>query len=207
MASQASVSAVVAGREVAALDPSSDGMAMAVEASYLACVSDSFPRAANAAMRAGACSSALQTRQLRPDQIALARLTRGIARSLLGNRELASDDNLEAIRNYDRLMDPGNSDVLMLCRRATGLNAGGRIDEAARRSGRIPDRPSPISAAPCCRFGLLSFVRNNDPLSNAAAFPSCSPGAAGSAIGPQKRQFCALEGTCNTQALSGCPPA
>jgi tetratricopeptide (TPR) repeat protein len=116
---------------------------------YLACISDSFPRAASATLRADACSRALQTRQLKPDQIALARLTRGVARSLLGNRELASDDYLEAMQHYDQLMDPGNPDVLKLHRRAAVLDASGHIDQA------LEDYTAAVKADPKSAFAFL----------------------------------------------------
>ena len=64
--------------EPMALDP-------AVKAAYDACVSDLFPTRSDAQERATACSQALQSRQLKPDEIALARLTRGIARTAMGD--------------------------------------------------------------------------------------------------------------------------
>src|SRR6266545_3743950 len=101
----------------------------AVAALYWYCVLNAFPTRANAAARATACSKALQTRQLRPHQIALARLTRGIARTLLGNMDLASEDYLYAVQRYDDLIDSGNPDALVLFRRAVALNASGQTDK------------------------------------------------------------------------------
>lgn len=97
---------------------------------YGHCVSTAFPTRTDAEMRADACSKALQTRQLRPDQIALARLTRGVARTLLGNADLASEDYLDAVRRYDQVIDPANPEALALFRRAAALGASGQTDKA-----------------------------------------------------------------------------
>jgi tetratricopeptide (TPR) repeat protein len=104
--------------------------AAVVAAFYGYCVSNAFPTEANAAMRADACSKALQTRQLGSDQIALARLMRGIARTLLGNKDLASEDYLDAAQRYDQFVDPGNPQALALFRRAAKLGADGQTDKA-----------------------------------------------------------------------------
>jgi tetratricopeptide (TPR) repeat protein len=117
-------------RSSAPAEPSAVPDAAVVAAFYGYCVSNAFPTRTNAAMRADACSKALQTRQLRPDQIALARLVRGIARTLLGNRDLASEDYLDAVQRYDQLIDPGNPEALALFRRAAALGAIGQTDKA-----------------------------------------------------------------------------
>jgi tetratricopeptide (TPR) repeat protein len=93
-------------------------------------VSGLFPTQADAQSRAGACSKALQSRQLKPDEIALARLTRGIARTALGDKALAGEDYVEAVQRYDRLIDPSNPDALALYRRAVALDASGQTDKA-----------------------------------------------------------------------------
>ena len=89
-----------------------------------------FPTQADAQSRAAACSKALQSRQLKPDEIALARLTRGIARTALGDKALAGEDYAEAVQRYDRLIDPSNPDSLALYRRAVALDASGQTDKA-----------------------------------------------------------------------------
>jgi hypothetical protein len=61
----------------------------ATRQAYTECVSGLFPTQADAQSRAAACSKALQSRQLKPDEIALARLTRGIARTAQGDKALA----------------------------------------------------------------------------------------------------------------------
>ncbi|CAN5922512.1 hypothetical protein BH11PSE3_BH11PSE3_28550 [soil metagenome] len=97
---------------------------------YGECVSGAFPTQADAAARAAACSTALQSRQLKPDEIAAARLVRGIARTALGDKELASEDYVDAVQRYDRLINPGNADALNLFRRAAALDAIGQTDKA-----------------------------------------------------------------------------
>jgi tetratricopeptide (TPR) repeat protein len=101
-----------------------------VEQLYDACVRGAWPTVKDADVRATACSKALQTRQLKPDQIALARLTRGIARTALGDKVLAAEDYSEALKHYDGAIDPRNPDALNLYRRATSLHAMGETDRA-----------------------------------------------------------------------------
>jgi len=57
---------------------------------YHACVDGTWPTEADAQGRSEACSQALQTRRLRLDQVALARLTRGVARTMLGRKVASS---------------------------------------------------------------------------------------------------------------------
>ena len=101
-----------------------------VDKLYDECVRGAWPTVKDADRRAAACSKALQTRQLKPDQIALARLTRGIARTALGDRVLAAEDYSEALKHYDGAIDPRNPDSLNLYRRATSLHAMGETDRA-----------------------------------------------------------------------------
>lgn len=97
---------------------------------YDECVRGAWPTVKDADVRAAACSKALQTRQLKPAEIALARLTRGIARTALGDRVLAAEDYSEALKHYDGAIDPKNPDSLNLYRRATSLHAMGETDRA-----------------------------------------------------------------------------
>jgi tetratricopeptide (TPR) repeat protein len=97
---------------------------------YEQCVSTTFPTQADAQARADACSKVLQSRQLKPDEIALARLTRGIARTALGDKALAGEDYIDAVQRYDRLIDTNNPDSLALYRRAAALDASGQTDKA-----------------------------------------------------------------------------
>src|SRR5476651_1430316 len=53
-----------------------------------------------------ACSEALQHGKLTPDQVALARLSRGAARMAMGDRILASNDYQEAIKHYESAINP-----------------------------------------------------------------------------------------------------
>ncbi len=102
----------------------------AVAQLYDACVRGAWPTVKDAQTRAAACSAALQTRRLKPPEIALARLTRGIARTALGDRVLATEDYSEALKHYDGAVDPRNPDSLNLYRRATSLHAIGETDRA-----------------------------------------------------------------------------
>jgi tetratricopeptide (TPR) repeat protein len=106
-----------------------------VRQAYTDCVSGLFPTQADAQSRAAACSKALQSRQLMPDEVALARLTRGIARTALGDQTLAGEDYIDAVQRYDRLIDPGNPDSLALYRRAVALGASGQTDKALEDYG------------------------------------------------------------------------
>ena len=121
----------------------------AVRQAYGDCVSGLFPTQADAQNRAAACSKALQSRQLKPDEIALARLTRGIARTALGDKALAGEDYVEAVRRYDRLIDPGNPDSLALYRRAVALDASGHTDKA------LDDYTAAIKADPKSSLAFL----------------------------------------------------
>ena len=107
----------------------------ATRQAYTDCVSGLFPTQADGRSRAIACSKALQSRQLKPDEIALARLTRGIARTALGDKALAGEDYIEAVQRYDRLIDPSNPDSLALYRRAVALDASGETDKALEDYG------------------------------------------------------------------------
>jgi tetratricopeptide (TPR) repeat protein len=112
-------------------------------------VSGLFPSQADAQARAAACSKALQSRQLKPDEIALARLTRGIARTALGDNVLAGEDYIEAVQRYDRLIDPANPDSLALFRRAVALDASGQTDKA------LEDYGTAIKTDPKASFAFL----------------------------------------------------
>ena len=94
------------------------------------CVRGAWPTIKDAETRNVACSKALQTRQLKPPEIALARLTRGVARTMLGDKVLAAEDYSEALKHYDGVVDPRNPDALNLYRRATSLHAVGETDRA-----------------------------------------------------------------------------
>jgi tetratricopeptide (TPR) repeat protein len=121
----------------------------ATRQAYAECVSGLFPTQADAQSRAAACSKALQSRQLKPDEIALARLTRGIARTALGDKALAGEDYAEAVQRYDRLIDPSNPDSLALYRRAVALDASGQTDKA------MEDYSTAIKADPKSSLAFL----------------------------------------------------
>jgi tetratricopeptide (TPR) repeat protein len=121
----------------------------ATRQAYTDCVSGLFPTQADAESRAAACSRALQSRQLKPDEIALVRLTRGIARTALGDKVLAGEDYIEAVQRYDRLIDPGNPSSLALYRRAVALDASGQTDKA------LDDYSAAIKADPKSSLAFL----------------------------------------------------
>jgi tetratricopeptide (TPR) repeat protein len=140
-----------AARAAAPNAPTADTGAdeVATRQAYTDCVSGLFPTQADAQSRAAACSKALQSRQLKPDEIALARLTRGIARTALGDQVLAGEDYIEAVQRYDRLIDPSNPDSLALYRRAVALDASGQTDKA------LDDYSAAIKADPKSSLAFL----------------------------------------------------
>ena len=73
--------------------------ASAVPELYEACVQPSQSTRATAGQRVAACSQALETQRLTREEVAFARLSRGTARKLLGNRMLATADYLEALNH------------------------------------------------------------------------------------------------------------
>jgi tetratricopeptide (TPR) repeat protein len=122
---------------------------LSAKQAYDDCVTGRFPTQADAQRRAATCSQALQSRQLKPDEIALARLVRGIARTALGDKALAGEDYVEAVQRYDRLVDPANPDSLALYRRAVALDASGQTDKA------LEDYSAAIKADPKSSLAFL----------------------------------------------------
>ena len=121
----------------------------ATKQAFADCVSGLFPTPADAQTRAAACSKALQSRELKPEEIALARLTRGIARTALGDKALAGEDYIEAVQRYDRLIDASNPNSLALYRRAVALDASGQTDKA------LDDYSAAIKADPKSSLAFL----------------------------------------------------
>lgn len=142
--------ATPSGSTAAAPAPAAASSDAAVKKLYEDCVGSVFPTRADAQQRAAACSAALQSRQLKPDEIAMARLTRGIARTALGDKILASDDYADAVQRYDSLIDSSNPDALALYRRAVALNASGQTDKA------LADYNAAIKANPKASFAFLN---------------------------------------------------
>ncbi|TAJ83702.1 tetratricopeptide repeat protein [Reyranella sp.] len=101
-----------------------------VKVAYGDCTQRKPPSIADAAQRAAACSRALQSHQLQPQEVAMARFMRGVARTMLGDKVLASEDYLDAIQRYDQLISSTNPDALNLYRRAAALDAVGQTDKA-----------------------------------------------------------------------------
>lgn len=98
--------------------------------SYQRCVQGAFPTPEDAERRNADCSRAIISRELTPDELALARLIRGSARAALGDKAMARDDYLEALKRYDGLIDSQNPDALNLFRRAVAADATGNTDKA-----------------------------------------------------------------------------
>lgn len=99
-------------------------------ASYADCVRGAWPTIDDAEKRAAACSRALQSKALLPDEVALARLTRGAARYALGEKLVAGDDYREALQHYDAIVDPRNPDALNLYRRGASYGGLGQTERA-----------------------------------------------------------------------------
>ncbi|MDP2332971.1 MAG: tetratricopeptide repeat protein [Reyranella sp.] len=105
-------------------------VALAARAAYVTCLWTGFPTPATAAQQTAACSAAIQSGTLTPSQVAFARLQRGAARIVLGDKVMASADYAEALGRYDSAIDPGNPEALALYRRGAGLDALGQGDLA-----------------------------------------------------------------------------
>lgn len=99
-------------------------------AAYESCVHGLWPTADDAGRRVASCSQALQSGALMPDEVALARLTRGVARFMMGDRIVANDDYREALNHYDAAIDPRNPDAVSLYRRGVAFAGLGQTDKA-----------------------------------------------------------------------------
>ena len=97
---------------------------------YDKCVRGSFPTLDDAEQRNADCSKAIGSRELTPDELALARLVRGSARMALGDKQLGGDDYSDALRRYDSMFDSRKPDALNLFRRAAAEDALGNTDKA-----------------------------------------------------------------------------
>jgi tetratricopeptide (TPR) repeat protein len=97
---------------------------------YDRCVRGGFPTPENAERRNADCSRAIQTRELTPNELALARLIRGSARTTLGDKLMAADDYSDALKRYDSMISSGNHDALDLFRRAAAADALGDTEKA-----------------------------------------------------------------------------
>ncbi|MSP76751.1 MAG: tetratricopeptide repeat protein [Rhodospirillaceae bacterium] len=97
---------------------------------YQRCVQGGFPTPEDAEQRKADCSRAIQTRELSPDELALARLIRGSARTTLGDKLMAADDYSDALKRYDSMISSSNHDALDLFRRAAAADALGDTEKA-----------------------------------------------------------------------------
>lgn len=111
-------------------------------ADYEKCVSADWPTIDDAEARVNFCSRALRSGRLKPDEIANARLARGVGRYILGDKVIATEDYQEALRHYDQAIDPRSPDALNLYRRGIALEGMGETDKA------LQDLSAAIKAAP-----------------------------------------------------------
>jgi tetratricopeptide (TPR) repeat protein len=110
--------------------PAAATPAPSTKALYDKCVRGSFPTPEDAERRNADCSRAIQTRELSPDELALARLIRGSARMALGDKALGGDDYSDALKRYDSMFDSRNPDALNLFRRAVAEDGLGNTEKA-----------------------------------------------------------------------------
>jgi tetratricopeptide (TPR) repeat protein len=113
-----------------------------VPADYDACVGGAWPTVDDAEARSTSCSKALQSGKLSLDEVANARLTRGVARYILGETLIAGEDYQDALRHYSQVIDPQRPDALLLYRRGVAHEGMGETDKA------LEDFTAAIKAAP-----------------------------------------------------------
>jgi tetratricopeptide (TPR) repeat protein len=77
-----------------------------------------------------ACSTAIQSGKLGPDDLAAARLNRAVARIASGDRIMAMADYEEALRRFESTVDPSRPDALAIYRRGAALEGLGRTGQA-----------------------------------------------------------------------------
>lgn len=149
----AAVPAPATAPAATAVDPGAE-----LKKDYDACVMRLFPTRQDAEARGAACSKALQTRRLSPEQVAMARLTRAVARTALGDRILAGDDYAAAVQHYDQLINPANPDALSVYRRAVALGGAGQTDRALDEYGKAI-RLDPKASLAFLNRGVLLAAR------------------------------------------------
>ena len=135
-----------------------DSAAPADRATFDRCVRGGFPTPDNAQQRNTDCSKAILTRQLSPDDLALARLIRGSARMTLGEKVMAREDYREALNRYDSLVDSRNPEALDLFRRAVAEDALGETEKALYDYGRAI-RLDPAATLAFLSRGVLLATR------------------------------------------------
>ena len=131
---QAGIGSAKVSAPVAASSPTpaaaAEPLTPATRALFERCVRDSFHTWEGAERRNADCSKAIQTRELSPDNLALARLIRGSARTALGDKAMAAEDYIAALNRYDAMVDSRNPDALNLFRRAIAEDALGNTEKA-----------------------------------------------------------------------------
>jgi tetratricopeptide (TPR) repeat protein len=138
--------------------PTTEPAAPADRATFDRCVRGGFPTPENAEQRNAECSKAIMTRQLSPDDLALARLIRGSARMTLGDKVMAREDYIEALKRYDALVDSRNPEALALFRRAAAEDALGNTEKALYDYGRAI-RLDPTASLAFLGRGVLLATR------------------------------------------------
>lgn len=113
--------------EPAAQPSSAASSAPDVDRLYATCATGNWPTAQDAESRISACSQALLTHKLSPNQVAVARLMRAQARAALGNHVLTASDFTEASRQSEDAVNPDNAASLDAYRRATVAYGQGNL--------------------------------------------------------------------------------
>lgn len=98
-----------------------------VDKLYATCAMGNWPTAQDAEPRISACSQALLTHKLSPNQVTVARLMRAQARAALGNRVLTASDFAEAARQSEGPINSDNAASLDAYRRATAAYGQGDL--------------------------------------------------------------------------------
>ena len=130
----------------------------ATRALFDRCVRGGFPTEENAERRSADCSKAIQTRELSPDELALARLIRGSARMSLGDKVMETEDFVAALTRFDAMADSRNPDALNLFRRAIAEDALGNTEKALDLYNEAI-RLDPTGAHPFFARGVLLATR------------------------------------------------
>ena len=102
--------------------------------------------------RVEACSAAIQSRKLSPEDVALARLNRAVARVAMGDKGMANTDYEEALKHYDTLIDSNKIDA---------LDALGQTDRALADYNEAT-RLGPQNAEAFFERGLLLATRKRE---------------------------------------------
>lgn len=115
--------------------PAAPAAAAAIDDPFKVCTAAFFPGSLYAnrpspEQTVAACSAAIQSRTLAPNDLAAARLSRAAARIASGDRVMATADYEEALRRFESTVDPSRPDALAIYRRGAALEGLGRTRQA-----------------------------------------------------------------------------